>query len=59
MRKAFESFLVGAPRAASTVKPTMLIEKLGEELLGRGLGGGVGGSPYLESKNTPASSASK
>ena len=45
--EAFQSFLVGAARPSTTVEAMMLIEKLGEELLGGGFGGGVGGSPDL------------
>ncbi len=45
--EAFESFLVVASRPTTTVEPTMLIEKLGEELLGSSLGGGVGGLPHF------------
>jgi hypothetical protein len=43
--EAFQSFLVGPPGAATTVETPMLIEKLGEILLGGGFRGGVGGSP--------------
>jgi hypothetical protein len=42
-----QSLLVGAPRTTATVEASMLIEKLGEELLGSGFRGGMGGSPDL------------
>jgi hypothetical protein len=45
--EVFESFLVVASRPTTTVEPTMLIEKLGEELLGSSLGGSVGGLPHF------------
>ena len=49
MAEPLQSLPVSAPRATATVEATMLIEKLGEELLGGGFGGGMGGSPDLPS----------
>jgi hypothetical protein len=42
-----QSLLVNAPGTTATVEAAMLIEKLGEELLGSGFRGGVGGSSDL------------
>lgn len=47
MGEAFESFLVGSTRTATTTKPVMFFEKLGEELLRRAFGRSLGGSPDL------------
>ena len=43
--EAFESFFIGSSGIPTTIEPTMFIEKAGEELLGGGLRGGMGGSP--------------
>ena len=42
MGEAFQSVLVGSLRSSVTVETMMLIEKVAEELLGCGLGVGVG-----------------
>jgi hypothetical protein len=43
--EAFQRFLGGRAWTPTTVEATMLIEKVGKELLGGGFRGGVGGSP--------------
>jgi hypothetical protein len=47
MGEPFQNFLVGPASTPTTVDAMMLIENLGEELVGGGFADGVGGSPDL------------